>query len=261
MRAGRDISDHQQITIDQFTRQALPFSESPGHTNEESLRLLIEMAQISGGDTALDVACGTGMVACAFATIASHVTGIDITPAMLEQALLLAQRCGLTNLSWRQGNIETLPFPDNEFSVVVSRYAFHHFLNPGVVLTEMARVCRPGGRILIADGCPPPEKVDAYNHFEKLFDPSHHRALSSEEFLSLFRGAGLQTARLAHYEMEMEMERQLAASFPDPGDDDKLRRLLREDIGIDRIGVGAHWRGDQIHYAYPVTVIVAEKVV
>src|SRR5262245_22704968 len=255
------MTDHQQITIDQFTRQALPFSTSPGHTNEESLRLLIEMAQLTGEDTALDLACGTGMVACAFATIAGHVTGIDITPAMLEQARLLAQRCSLTNLSWRQGDIEELPFDDDEFSVVVSRYAFHHFLNPDIVLSEMARVCRPGGRILIADGCPPPEKIDAYNHFEKLFDPSHHRALTSEEFLSLIRGAGLQPARLAHYKMEMEMERQLAASFPDPGDDEKLRRLLRKDIGVDRIGVGAHWRGVEIHYAYPVTVFVAEKVV
>ena len=255
------MTDHQQITIDQFTRQALPFSKSPGHTNEESLRLLIEMAQLSGEDTALDVACGTGMVACAFATIASRVTGIDITPAMLEQARLLAQRCGLTNLIWREGDIETLPFPDNEFSVVVSRFAFHHFLNPDVVLTEMARVCRPGGRILIADGCPPPEKADAYNQFEKLFDPSHHRALTLDEFLSLISGAGLQTTRLTHYKMEMEMERHLAGSFPNPGDDEVLRRLLREDIGVDRIGVGAHLRGDEIHYAYPVAVIVAEKSV
>ncbi|HKQ72946.1 MAG TPA: methyltransferase domain-containing protein [Blastocatellia bacterium] len=253
------MNTHQQITVDQFTRQALPFSQSQGHTNEESLRLLIEMARLSGEDTALDVACGTGMVACAFATIANHVTGIDITPAMLDQARLLAKRCGLTNLFWRQGDIETLPFPENEFSVVVSRYAFHHFLNPDVVLAEMTRVCRPGGRILIADGCPPPEKQEAYNHFEKLFDPSHHRALTLDEFLGLIRDAGLQTERLAQYKMEMEMERQLAASFPDPGDDEKIRRLLQEDIGVDRIGVGAHWRGDEIHYAYPVTVIVAEK--
>jgi SAM-dependent methyltransferase len=255
------MSDHQQITVDQFTRQALPFSQSPGHTNEESLRLLIEMAQLSGEDTALDMACGTGIVACAFATIAGHVTGIDITPAMLDQARLLAQRCGLTNVFWRQGDIETLPFPDDKFSVVVSRYAFHHFLNPDVVLAEMARVCRPEGRILIADGCPPPEKEEAYNHFEKLLDPSHHCALTLEELLSLIRNAGLQTTCLAQYKMEMELERQLAASFPDPGDDEKIRRLLHEDIGVDRIGVGAHRRGDKIHYAYPVIVIVAEKSV
>jgi len=255
------MNNHQQITIDQFTRQAAPFSQSPGHTNEESLRLLVEMAQLSGDDTVLDVACGAGMVACAFAAIASHVIGIDITPAMLEQARLLARRRGLANLSWRQGDIETLPFPDNNFSVVVSRYAFHHFLHPGIVLSEMARVCRPGGRVLIADAVLPPEKIDAYNHFEKLFDPSHHRALTLEEFLILMSDAGLQYARLTDYKMEMELERQLAASFPNPGDDEKLRRFLREDIGVDSIGVGAHWRGDEIHYAYPVTVIVAEKAV
>ncbi|MGE0127896.1 MAG: class I SAM-dependent methyltransferase [Blastocatellales bacterium] len=253
------MNTHQQITIDQFTRQAVPFSQSQGHTNEESLRLLIELAELCGEDTALDVACGTGMVACAFAEIAASVTGIDLTPAMLEQARLLAERRGLTNLSWRQGDIETLPFPDDSFSVVLSRYAFHHFLHPDVVLAEMARVCRPGGKVLIADGCPLAEKADAYNHFEKLFDPSHHRALTLEEFLSLTREAGLRNARVARYKMEMELERQLAASFPNPGDDEKLRQLLREDIGVDRIGVGAHLRGDEIHYAYPVAVIVAEK--
>jgi len=253
------MNPHQQITIDQFTRQAVPFSQSPGHTNEEALRLLLELAELAGTDTALDVACGTGTVACALATIASHVVGIDITPAMLTQAQLLARQRGLTNLSWSQGDIETLPFPDGEFSVVLSRYAFHHFLNPDAVLSEMVRVCRSRGRIVIADAVLPLEKIAAYNHFEKLFDPSHHRALTLEEFLRLVKDAGLQEVRLAHYKMEMELERQLAASFPNPGDDEKLRQLLRADIGVDRLGIGAHLRGDEIHYAYPVTVIVAEK--
>ncbi|HZS07500.1 MAG TPA: methyltransferase domain-containing protein [Blastocatellia bacterium] len=253
------MNTHQQSVIDQFTRQAVPFAQSAGHTNEESLRLLVELAEVSAADTVLDVACGTGMVACAFATVASHVTGIDLTPAMLEQARLLAARRGLTNISWHEGDIEALPFPDNNFSVALSRYAFHHFPNPGVVLSEMARVCRPGGRVLIADACPPPDKADAYNHFEKLFDPSHNRALTLEEFQSLVSDAGLRNVRLAFYRMEMELERHLAASFPNPGDDEKIRQLFREDIGVDRLGVGAHLRGDEIHYAYPVTVIVAEK--
>ncbi len=219
----------------------------------------MEMARLSAEDTVLDVACGTGIVACEFAAIAHHVTGIDITPAMLEEARSLACRRGLTNLSWRQGDIETLPFPDDSFSVVLSRYAFHHFPHPARVLAEMTRVCRAGGKILMADACLPPEKIDAYNHFEKLFDPSHHRALTLEEFLILTSDAGLQNIRLADYTMEMELERQLAASFPDPGADEKIRQLLREDVDVDSIGVGAHWRGSEIYYAYPVTIIAAEK--
>jgi ubiquinone/menaquinone biosynthesis C-methylase UbiE len=253
------MNEHQKITIDQFTRQAVPFSQSSGHSNEESLRLLVQLAELSSEDTVLDVACGTGMVACAFAEIARHVSGIDLTSAMLEQAKLLARQRNLSNLSWHQGDIETLPFSDDSFSVVLSRYAFHHFLNPGLVMREMSRVCCPGGKIMIVDALLPPEKIDPYNHFEKLFDPSHNRALTMEEMQGLVKKAGLQDIRLAFYKMEMELERQLAASFPNSGDEERIRRLLRDDIGINRLGVGAHMRGDEILYAYPVTVVVARK--
>jgi ubiquinone/menaquinone biosynthesis C-methylase UbiE len=253
------MGTHQEITIEQFTRQAVPFSQSQGHTHEASLRLLIDLVKLSNQDTVLDVACGTGIVACAFAAIAHHVTGIDLTPAMLEQAQKLAQQLGLTNLSWHQGDIEKLPFPDDCFSIVLSRYAFHHFLHPEIVLSEMVRVCHPGGQILIVDACLPPDKIDAYNQFEKLFDPSHHRALTVEEFQQLIDTANLQNLQLVSYKMEMELERQLTASFPNPGDDEKLRKLFRDDIGCDRLGVGVHLKGDEIHYAYPVTVFLAEK--
>jgi ubiquinone/menaquinone biosynthesis C-methylase UbiE len=253
------MNEHQQITIDQFTLQAVQFAQSPGHANEESLRLLAELAELSGRDNVLDVACGTGMVACAFAQVAGHVSGIDLTSAMLEQARLLAHRRNLANLSWYQGDIETLPFSENSFSVVLSRYAFHHFLNPGRVLTEMVRVCQPGGRVMIIDAVLPPEKIEAYNRFEKLLDPSHNRALTMEEMQELVRKAGLHDMRQSFYKMEMELETQLAASFPNPGDEELLRQLLRDDIGIDRLGVGAQMRGAEIHYAYPVTVVVARK--
>ncbi|MEG4236281.1 methyltransferase domain-containing protein [Microcoleus sp. Pol14C6] len=254
------MTAHQESIIDQFTRQAVPFSKLYGHTNQESLDLLMKMARVSKSDTVLDVACGPGIVACAFAAVSSHVTGIDLTPAMLDRARSLAQQKNLTNLSWHQGDIETLPFPDESFSIVLSRYAFHHFLQPDVVLSEMVRVCRRGGRILIADVAMPPEKVDAYNCIEKLRDPSHTRALTLEEFSKLAADANLQNIHLAFYKVELEMEQQLAASFPNPGDEDKIRDFFREDIGVDSLGIGAHFRGDEIHYAVPIAAIVGEKI-
>ncbi len=253
------MNTHQESIINQFTRQAVHFSQMPGHNNEESLRLLMNMAGVTEQDTVLDVACGSGIVACAFASVASRVTGIDITPAMLEQAQALARQRGLTNLAWRRGRGEALPFPDDSFSIVVSRYAFHHVLQPDVVLSEMARVCRFGGRVLIADAVLPPDKVDAYNDFERLIDPTHTRGLTLEEFQELVSATGLQNVHLAFYKMEMNLEQQLATSFPHPGDDEKVRQLFRDDLGVDHLGVGAHLRGDEIHFAYPVTVIVAEK--
>ncbi len=124
----------------------------------------------------------------------------------------------------------------------------------------MSRVCHPGGKIMIIDAVLPPEKIDAYNRFEKLLDPSHNRALTMEELRKLLKKAGLQETRQAFYKMEMDLEGQLAASFPNPGDEERIRQLLRDDIGVDRLGVGAQLRGNKIHYAYPVTVIVARKV-
>ena len=253
------MNEHQKITIDQFTRQAVPFSQSSSHSNEASLLLLVELAELSSEDTVLDVACGTGMVACAFAEIAKQVSGIDLTSAMLAQAKLLAQQRNLSNLSWFQGDIESLPFDDHNFSVVVCRYAFHHFLNPGSVLTEMSRVCHPRGKIMIIDAILPPEKIDPYNRFEKMLDPSHNRTLTMEELRELLKNAGLKETKQAFYNMEMDLDGQLAASFPNPGDEERIRQLLRDDIGIDRLGVSAQMRGNKIHYAYPVTVIVAGK--
>jgi ubiquinone/menaquinone biosynthesis C-methylase UbiE len=66
------------------------------------------MASVSDKDTVLDVACGSGIVSCAFAEVASHVTGIDITPAMLEQAQILAQQKNLANLSWQRRSLLSL---------------------------------------------------------------------------------------------------------------------------------------------------------
>lgn len=81
-------------------------------------------------DSTLDVACGPGVLACAFAEVARHVIGIDTTPTMLEQARKLQAEKGLANMSWRQGDVAQLPFDDGAFSLVVSRYAFRHVLDP-----------------------------------------------------------------------------------------------------------------------------------
>lgn len=253
------MADNKDFIIDQFTRQAVNFSRMPGHNDEDSIVLLKRLAGVSRKDEVLDVACGSGIVACAFAEDAGHVTGIDITPAMLEMSEALASQRGLVNLSWHEGDIESLPFPDNSFSLVISRYAFHHFPRPDLVMAEMVRVCRPGGKILIADAALPADKVDAYNRFEKLLDPSHHRALSIDELQDLPANAGLLNVQLVFYKMEMDLDQQISVMFPNPGDDEQIRRLFREDIGVDRLGVGAHLRGDRIHFAYPITVLIAEK--
>src|SRR5262249_44446434 len=112
-----DMTDtaHNERILDQFTRQATPFSTAATITDAAALRLIVETSGAGPGDTVLDVACGGGVVACGFAPHVAHVTGLDMTPAMLERAAAHAKALGLTNLTWRQGDATRLPFADATF--------------------------------------------------------------------------------------------------------------------------------------------------
>ena len=111
------MSTHNSKIIEQFTLQAKPFSQVPGHA--DSLNKLVELSKVNSNSSVLDLACGPGLVACEFAKVAKHVTGIDITPAMIEQAKTRQVDNKLQNLDWKIGDVTTLPFDNKTFDVVV----------------------------------------------------------------------------------------------------------------------------------------------
>ena len=253
------MATHREQILDQFTRQAVPFSNSPGIQDEAALALTLDFSGAGATDTVLDVACGPGILACAFARVAKHVTGIDITPAMLERARMLQQDRGLTNLTWREGDVLPLPFAEGSFTLVTSRFAFHHFLDPQAVLAEMARVCAPGGTVLLIDAAPAPDNAEAFNRMELIRDPSHARALPEAELKALFGAVGLPEPRMTGYRLEGEMERLIGGSFPKPGDDEMLRRIFRDSLIHDDLGMGVRRVGDQIRFGYPIAVLAARR--
>jgi ubiquinone/menaquinone biosynthesis C-methylase UbiE len=253
-------STHSELILDQFTRQAVPFATAPSIKDEAALRLLVEWSGAGPSDTVLDVACGPGLVAVAFARGTAHATGLDLTPAMLERARAYAAEQGVTNVTWQQGEALPLPYPDAAFSIVTSRFAFHHFLDPLAALREMARVCAPGGTVLVADSAPPADKAEAFNGMELVRDPSHVRALPLAEHLDLFRRAGLGEPRVTHYRLEGELESLISRSFPRPGDDDTLRRIFADSLAGDTLGIGVRRDADgRIRYGYPVAVLAARR--
>jgi ubiquinone/menaquinone biosynthesis C-methylase UbiE len=254
-------SSHEGTIIEQFTRQAVPFSRQQAHSRESFLNLLLKMSGVGPEDNVLDVACGPGIVACAFAARARHVTGIDLTPAMIEQAQELQRAKGLTNLTWQIGNVLPLPFADGTFSLVVSRYTFHHFLDPRAVWAEMVRVCHPGGMILVADVTSAPEKRDFFDIMEKLRDPSTTRTLTPAEFMGMAEEMKLTEIKTHFSKSERNLEAHLQASFPQPGDEDKIRRIFREDLDRDALGLGAHLKGGEIYFAYPIIILAGRKAV
>ena len=133
----------------QITPEQAQFYEDsfvPGIVAEWAPRL-VGFAGVAPGDAVLDVACGTGIVARTAADAvgpSGSVTGIDLNPAMLDVARKMR-----AELSWQQGDAATLPFPDNDFDVVLSQMALMFMPDRGRVLAEMARVARRRVGVLV----------------------------------------------------------------------------------------------------------------
>ena len=252
---------HQDLILDQFTRQATVFSTAPAITDEEALGMIVRAARPAPVDRLLDVACGPGLVVCAFAPHVRDATGIDMTPAMLDRARKLAADKGVANVAWRQGDVYSLPYEDGSFTIVTTRFSCHHFLDPAGVLREMVRVCAPQGRIVVVDdyASEDPAKAAAFNRLEKLRDPSHSRALSLTELRGLFATVGLPEPEATFYELRGDVPSLLARSFPNPGDDLEIIEMFKASAADDRLGVPVRLDEDEIYYAYPVAILAATR--
>jgi ubiquinone/menaquinone biosynthesis C-methylase UbiE len=176
-----------------FTAQSQGFScNGDTYADAEGLAWMLKDLPVSPDAQALDIATGTGEFARALAPQVAKVTGLDATDAMMQQGKKFIEEAGIENIVFQKGIAQELPFEDESFDIVSSRYAFHHFDDPKPVISEMARVCRTGGHVIIVDIVVPDASTAAeYQYYEWLCDPSHTRCLESKEFQTYFRLFGM----------------------------------------------------------------------
>jgi len=248
------------LIIDQFTKQSVTFSDIPGHSGDITLRCLTSLIAISNTDLVLDLACGPGIFTCTIAPLAKQITGIDLVPAMIEKAKALQAEKKIKNANWDIGDVVPLPYADFLFSIVVTRYSFHHFTNPGAVLKEMKRVAKKQGKVVVIDVFTASEEQSkAYDSIEKLRDPSHVRTLPLDSLQGLFKKVGLINTLSKFYRVEIDLEQQIKASFPKESDIPIIRQAALDDIGKDRLGWGTFWKDGKVCLSLPIAVIVGEK--
>lgn len=108
---------------------------------------LVNAADVTGDDQVLDVGCGTGNVAITAARRGCTVTGLDITPEMLEAAARNAERAGVDSIEWREGDATDLPAADDTADVTLSALGHMYGDPPEDAGEELLRVTRPGGRV------------------------------------------------------------------------------------------------------------------
>ncbi|MBI5758992.1 MAG: methyltransferase domain-containing protein [Planctomycetales bacterium] len=164
-----------------------------------TLRETLECVQFEGVASVLDVACGTGAVLAALQRQHPYLNlvGVDASAEMLSVA-----RAKLGSaVDLRHAFAEQLPFPDGVFDLVVSANSFHYFQQPDRALSEMFRVLRPGGQLVITDWCDDYWTCRACSVWLRWTRHSHHRLYRSRECRDLLTSAGFQQVALRRFKV------------------------------------------------------------
>jgi SAM-dependent methyltransferase len=178
------------------------------------------LGPFTGTEHALDSGCGTGALAFALAPHVGEVVGVDTNADYLEAARALAPE----NVCFVEGDATELPFDYGSFDIAGCMRLLHHVRRWALVMSELARVTRPGGRVLIMDqlGSVDPLRSLELDRFERLRAPSHERLLPEADIRGFLDANDLVlvTSEVVRERVDLEQRLELAG-LPD----DERRRI------------------------------------
>ncbi|PLY01786.1 MAG: SAM-dependent methyltransferase [Desulfuromonas sp.] len=177
---------------EQFGRTADGYVRNKGFASGKDLEEAAALLKPTTDDTLLDVATGGGHTALFFAPMVRQVVASDLTMQMLKRAQeYISEEGNVENVIFREADAEDLPFPAGSFTLLTCRIAPHHFPDTPRALSEFHRVLRRGGRMAIIDTLQPdePEIAAFFQDLEQRRDPTHVRAFTKAEWLSMIEDA------------------------------------------------------------------------
>jgi ubiquinone/menaquinone biosynthesis C-methylase UbiE len=189
---------------ERFAATAARYAEHAAQHVESVREEVQTLFDFRGDERVLDAGTGPGTLALAIAPLVAEVVGVDVVPELLEAA----RRDAPANATFTEGDITSLPFDSFSFDVACTRRTLHHVSRPELVVAELARVTRRGGRLLVEDQVAPVDPLAALelDRFERRRDPSHTRTLPDIDLRHLFEANNLVlvTARFKREERALD---------------------------------------------------------
>lgn len=156
----------------------------------------------------LDLGCGGGHVSYQIAPFAEQVTAYDLTAEMVQLVVEQAKQKKLNNIVGQQGAAEQLEFEDDHFDGVISRYSAHHWQNIRQAMSEIFRVVKPSGKVILVDilGTQQPILDTFFQSIESIRDPSHVRNYSLTEWTNFAEYAGFQIETIEKQYLNLDFQ-------------------------------------------------------
>jgi SAM-dependent methyltransferase len=223
--------DQQELSARQFGSSAASYLASPVHATGADLERLSAVAGERRAARVLDLGCGAGHASFAVARGgARRVTAYDPSPDMLAVVAREAAKRGHDAIETMVGAAEALPFADDSFDLVVTRYSAHHWTGVPRALAECARVMAPGGRLIVIDVTAPESPLldTSLQVIEFLRDASHVRDYRVSEWVAMQHAAGFSEPAVASWKLPMEFSSWVARIGTSPARVAALQAVMPE---------------------------------
>jgi ubiquinone/menaquinone biosynthesis C-methylase UbiE len=252
---------HPLTAQQQFRRRRAAYAMPTSLSDQKFIAFLISVSGVAKSDLVLELACGNGNTAIAFAERCGRAIGVDVLEEPLQTARSTAAERQVKNVDFIISEVEQLTFAADTFNGAICRFSFHHFVNPTRVFSELARVVTPGGWMVITDmvASEDPAKADLHNRMERLCDPTHSRTLPASEFERMFSEHGFRVAMKVGRDARLTLEDWIRFGGASAENAASLRQMAAGSIDQDSAGLKFTRDGGQIRLVHNSVSFVIEK--
>jgi ubiquinone/menaquinone biosynthesis C-methylase UbiE len=237
----------------------MQFTKNEVLSNKDQLNFIVDAADIKETDWVLDLGCGTGLLSNAIRNKTNFVVGIDLTEKMLEQAAEKNRNIS-PSILYVCGDGHRLPFFDQQFDIVMTRLTIHHFHDPSKILSEIHRVLKKGGKLIVADivGSDDPEKQSKHNILEEVRDPSHIKFYNEGELKQILNTCHFVESKVTRWKTKRNAT-EWVEIMGDIFDKSEVIRLLEEGLQDDKLGIQVSKENNELIFYHHWICYVTQK--